>query len=493
MPWSDKDALTPQALNSRSGLVFNVKDPEYGATGDGTTDDTTALQAALDAAETDGGTIYVPQGTYGISATLTVANTVTLLGAGSSASEIKALSTFPDNGKMINLGNDVAGSRSWLRHIRINADSRTGCVNVYSSVQQEGAIENITCRLVVNKGIHFEATGGNAPANATIRDVEIQFAVAASSARGIHLEDLTGGHIRIINITVSAAGGASVQDAGIDCDNSNAFLTNIAPEKVTDGIRVSRDAVIVGYTGQVNVTNAIRIKTGAGNVVVIGAHLFTGTNVLNNDITGLTLTQSRLSWYVFDSVSVTDTYLDDAGHLISNIVQSRVGPLLNLKAPGTYGGTLAMTDQRLQAVAVYVPPGLTWDRISAHVQNAGASGSVIRLGIYLDNGNGVPGALLLDAGTIDGTSATSQQITISQVIREPIVWLAAVAQGTPAGDPTMFSVAPFGPIVSSDSNLNVNRIVARHNASISGALPATFTAEAVRDSAGVAIRLRRSA
>ena len=53
---------------------YNVA-ADYGAAGDGTTDDTTAIQNAIDAAEAaGGGTIYFPRGTYKITATL-VANT----------------------------------------------------------------------------------------------------------------------------------------------------------------------------------------------------------------------------------------------------------------------------------------------------------------------------------------------------------------------------------------------------------------------------------
>ncbi|ASU83593.1 hypothetical protein CDO52_13030 [Nocardiopsis gilva YIM 90087] len=44
-----------------------VTDAAYGATGDGSTDDTAAIQAALDQVQTDGGgTVYVPGGTYSI-------------------------------------------------------------------------------------------------------------------------------------------------------------------------------------------------------------------------------------------------------------------------------------------------------------------------------------------------------------------------------------------------------------------------------------------
>jgi parallel beta-helix repeat protein len=60
--------------------VFNVKD--YGATGDGTTTDTTAVQSCVDAAlGAGGGIVYFPAGTYVI-AMITFGSNVTVVGAG---------------------------------------------------------------------------------------------------------------------------------------------------------------------------------------------------------------------------------------------------------------------------------------------------------------------------------------------------------------------------------------------------------------------------
>ncbi len=67
---------------SGSGIYFNVLD--YGAVGDDTTNDTTAIQAAIDAAELVNGTVYFPAtaDAYKITATLTIDAQIALLGEG---------------------------------------------------------------------------------------------------------------------------------------------------------------------------------------------------------------------------------------------------------------------------------------------------------------------------------------------------------------------------------------------------------------------------
>ena len=68
-------------LTDRMGDVLNVKD--FGATGDGTTDDATDIQQAIDALEARGGGIlYFPPGVYIVSAALTVQKPILMLGAG---------------------------------------------------------------------------------------------------------------------------------------------------------------------------------------------------------------------------------------------------------------------------------------------------------------------------------------------------------------------------------------------------------------------------
>jgi hypothetical protein len=77
---------TRVALQDKGGQVFNVK--AYGAVGNGSTDDTTAIQNTIDAAEAVGGTTFFPCGTYLVSALTALDGsnngTVSFQGAGAS-------------------------------------------------------------------------------------------------------------------------------------------------------------------------------------------------------------------------------------------------------------------------------------------------------------------------------------------------------------------------------------------------------------------------
>jgi Pectate lyase superfamily protein len=81
-------ADTPAATFTTNGTVkqtvYNVRD--YGAVGDGVTDDTTAINSAISALPTEGGVILFPHGIYLISSTITIKHHgVILLGEGFSS------------------------------------------------------------------------------------------------------------------------------------------------------------------------------------------------------------------------------------------------------------------------------------------------------------------------------------------------------------------------------------------------------------------------
>jgi hypothetical protein len=79
----------------------------------------------------------------------------------------------------------------------------------------------------------------------------------------------------------------------------------------------------------------------------------------------------------------------------------------------------------IHAIPFIVPVSVTVDRIGIEVTGAGTAASVIRLGIYSDNGN-KPGSLLLDAGTVTADSAAVKTITISQALTPGLYWLSYI-------------------------------------------------------------------
>lgn len=82
------DAAAMIDLEERLQRGISVKD--YGAKGDGATDDSTAIQAAINAASEIGAEIvFCPRGTYIVGTTLTLKSNVHLMGAGANASILK--------------------------------------------------------------------------------------------------------------------------------------------------------------------------------------------------------------------------------------------------------------------------------------------------------------------------------------------------------------------------------------------------------------------
>ncbi len=92
---------------------FDVKD--YGATGNGTTDDITAIQNAVNAAASaGGGIVFFPTGRYRVSATITIANTKNIILQGAGPSSIVLMTI--DNGTIIKIGSVTGDSSQTIDH-----------------------------------------------------------------------------------------------------------------------------------------------------------------------------------------------------------------------------------------------------------------------------------------------------------------------------------------------------------------------------------------
>lgn len=120
---------------------FNAK--AFGAKGDGTTDDLTALQAAADAAyAAGGGIIELPIGTFIVSDTLEVPTSVSFNGGLGWGSIIKASSGFPSSTPVVQIGytgSGIQAHNSRIQNLIIDCSGKTGSIGVYSAQVANGS------------------------------------------------------------------------------------------------------------------------------------------------------------------------------------------------------------------------------------------------------------------------------------------------------------------------------------------------------------------
>jgi hypothetical protein len=154
---------------------FDVTDSRFGAKGDGVTDDTAAVQAALDAAHASadlgGAVVFLPLGTYKITATLLIYTNTVLRGAGWN-SIIKATTaitmlmlTDPVSGTVQGVGIEnlrITGGSSangatgiqWSRYLT-GAPTTSSRTNYLKSVEIDSCL--IGLQLVNDQGIRVSA------------------------------------------------------------------------------------------------------------------------------------------------------------------------------------------------------------------------------------------------------------------------------------------------------------------------------------------------
>jgi hypothetical protein len=170
-PFLANGTTTARNLVTREADVVNVKD--FGAVGDGVTDDTAAIQAAINSTATNNKLIFLPEGQYLI-AGLTVAHSnFALIGSGASS-----VLLYNGNGVAIDFNNGGAGVIQFplMSNFGITLNGDT-CVGIkYTSPTRHAKHEFIT----------FLRPFGNSTSNLTDFSIGVSYEPNGPAFTGIH-------------------------------------------------------------------------------------------------------------------------------------------------------------------------------------------------------------------------------------------------------------------------------------------------------------------
>jgi hypothetical protein len=152
--------------------------------------------------------------------------------------------------------------------------------------------------------------------------------------------------------------------------------------------------------------------------------------------------------------------------------------------PFNHGGLtpIATTEASMQLSPFLVGRSCTLDLIGVSVGTVGSAGAGVRLGLYADDVTtpGVPGALVLDAGTVEAVANTGLRGgTISLTLEPGIYWTAMSVQGGAGTRPLLraFQNATAYCYVGTSAGGNSAGASGFYDNGISGTLPATATLE----------------
>jgi len=244
-----------RTLTSKLQDTVSVKD--FGAVGNGTADDTAAIQAAIDAAYNSGSqpvrAVYVPSGTYKITSTLT--GRVSIIGEMSGKNNVGAvLDYYGSDNKVINFPSYTIGYE--FKNFRINLQQITtaticmyfaqGLVGArFHHVEFRGNFTTTEGRLYYksqssNFTVGQTLTGGTSSATATI---------SADQDNG------TDGYLTLTGISGTFSAGETITDGG----GGSATATNFNRKQYQhDGIYiVGGDGASTKYDTSINEFNSV--------------------------------------------------------------------------------------------------------------------------------------------------------------------------------------------------------------------------------------------
>jgi hypothetical protein len=274
-------------FNDTDAKVYGVK--SYGAVGDGVTDDTTAIQAAIDAAAA-GGIIFFPAGTYLISTVLTVGDSdiLTLQGEGKGSIIKKGA-----NMTMISLG-----KQSTMRDLYLDGNGGT-YTGIGVSIST-GANDNTSWRNIINCSIMGTASYG----------VEFTTAIAGFGSVLHNVRCVPNGSS---TAAFKFPGGGSTETVGNRtlscCWSASNNLVDLASSNNSQIIGCQGgEPVMSQYTTKLAVSGSRFVSTGSAWNVQGTAHAICGNTV---NVTSITFNANcaQVKWRgnaVGSGIAITD-------------------------------------------------------------------------------------------------------------------------------------------------------------------------------------------
>lgn len=138
--------------------------------------------------------------------------------------------------------------------------------------------------------------------------------------------------------------------------------------------------------------------------------------------------------------------------------------------------SLVMAEATLYLAPIFLPAGQEWDQLTLDISGGGASGAVIRAGVWLPGADDTTPILHTDAGTVAAETIVARTWTIALSGVAGLVYVGCACQGAAASRPTVRAAgADRSPFISGSAAAHANA-VALGQGSVSGAFGPTASA-----------------
>lgn len=245
-------ALTKVSYSMITGAVVNIKD--FGAVGDGTTDDSAAIQAAINS-NTDFIQVYMPPGTYRLSSPIIVdRQNMSLFGAA------QQTTLYPDAGvTAIEIAKNNGVSRTQLRDFRIYGNTNaTGGIALGGDFVAFCQIQNLVI-------LNFLATGSFGIKLSKVQELDIDNCYIADNYNNIHFPDAGANYATSVHIHGQGGYIGRATNIGILLDRE------VASFMVSDIVIESNDVgfACTGFSNQVTFDNVHFEENDGANAIYL--------------------------------------------------------------------------------------------------------------------------------------------------------------------------------------------------------------------------------